>query len=448
MFKKPNLKSRADEVLSPVLAHYTELEITKAKGSYLIGTDGRKYLDFASGIAATNVGHCHPKVVAAISRQSEFLIHTCAGVAYYESNIALAEKLKSITPAGLDMSFLCQSGSEAVEAAIKLAKYTTKRSALIAFKGGFHGRTLGALSVTFSNPKYREGYEPLVPNVYMAPYAYCYRCDKKIKRGKSFVSPLDVKNYDPFPKADSCSMECLGDTEMVIKRVGPTNIAAMIVEPIQGEGGYIFPPKDFIKGLKTLCENYKLLLIFDEVQSGFGRTGKFFAAEHFGVTPDIMALAKAIASGLPLGAVIAREDLMRAWKPSAHGSTMQGNPVTCEAALATIKTIENEKLIQQAEKLGLYLKDELLKIQNEYGIIGDVRGAGLMVAAEFVHPEDKKPNGDIVKRIREECLNRGLVLISCGSDGHVIRFIPPLIITKEEISTALDIFKEALKKVA
>ena len=448
MIKKENLKSRAERVLSPVLSHYTDLEVTKAKGSYVIGADGKKYLDFASGIAATNVGHCHPKVVAAICRQSELLIHTCAGVAYYESNIAFAEKLKAITPQGLDMSFLCQSGSEANEAAIKLAKYVSKRSALIAFNGGFHGRTLGALSVTFSNPKYREGYEPLIPNVYMAPYANCYRCEKKRDRGKAFSSPLEEKEYDPFPKALSCSMECLADTETVIKKVGPTNIAALIVEPIQGEGGYIVPPKKFIQGLKTLCENYNLLLIFDEVQTGFGRTGKFFAAEHFGLSPDIMAVAKAIASGLPLGGVIAREDLMRSWLPGAHGSTMQGNPVTCEAALATVSVIENEKLLANAGKVGRHLKEQLIKIQGEYNVIGDVRGVGLMVAAEFVKPGTKDPDPDIVKRIREECLRSGLLLISCGSHGQVIRFIPPLIITKEEINTAMDIFKNALKKVA
>jgi 4-aminobutyrate aminotransferase len=436
--KNGNLIKRANRVLSPVLTHATELEIVRGKGIYLYDKEGREYMDFAAGIAATVTGHCHPKVVAATTVQLESLIHACAGVVYYEQNIALAEKLKSITPEGLDMTFFGQSGSEAIETALKLAKYTSKKKNLIAFQGSFHGRTLGALSITFSNPKYRDGYEPLIPGIFLAPYAYCYRCEKKRKSSKP-----EFKGAD-FPSPLNCALECLKDTETVITKVKDSNIAAMIVEPIQGEGGYIIPPKEFIKGLRDLCNKHEILLIFDEVQSGFGRTGKMFAAEHYEVAPDIMAVAKAIASGMPLGATIAKEDLMKAWKPGAHGGTMSGNPVTCMAANATIEVIETENLLGNSKNMGRYLKDKLIELQEKCKIIGDVRGVGLMIGVEFIKPGTKDPNPDAVKRIRDLCLEKGLILIGCGSDGQVIRIVPALTVNKEQIDQAFEIFKSAV----
>ncbi len=439
MDKNKTLAERGNEVLTPALTHATNIEIVKGKGVFLYDKDGREYLDFASGIAAVSTGHCHPKVVAAAERQMENLIHACSGIVYYEQNIALAEKLKAISPKGLAMTFFSQSGSEAIEATLKAAKYVSKKQGLIGFAGSFHGRTLGALSVTFSKAKYREGYEPLVPNVYLAPYAYCYRCDKKIKSFKPKIKGED------FPRPEGCSMECLKDTETIIKKTSKAGLAAMIVEPIQGEGGYVVPPLEFIQGLRDLCGRYGIYLIFDEVQTGFGRTGKMFAAEHFGVSPDLMAVAKGIASGLPLGAAIGTEAVMKNWSPGAHGSTMTGNPVTCAASLATIEVLETENLLENSKVMGRYLKDALEELQDHYQIIGDVRGVGLMVGVEFIKPGTKEPNPDAVKKVRELCLKDGLILIGCGSDDQVIRIVPPLVVNKDQLDKALTIFKSALE---
>ncbi len=403
--KSESLESRAGKVLSPALSHYTSLEIEKGRGAYLFSKDGNKYLDFACGIAVTNLGHCHPKVVAAAVKQAEKLIHACAGIVYYEANILLAEKLSKICPAGLNMSFFCQSGTEAVEGAVKLAKYVKNKPGIIAFEGAFHGRTLGALSLTTSKQKYRERYEPLLPNVFTAPYS----------------------------KESS-----LPEVEKIIKA---NRIAAVIVEPIQGEGGYIVPSKEFLSGLRNLCNKYEVFLIFDEVQTGLGRTGKMFASEVFGVYPDIMTLAKGIASGFPLGAVIAKESIMKQWSPGAHGSTMSGNPVSCAAAIATLDVIEGEKLSDAALKMGGYLRSKLDKLKKDYPSIIDVRGVGLMIGVEF-------KDNSAAKQVMEACLKGGLILISCGSRDQVIRFIPPLIVTKEQIDTAVSVFEEALKDLS
>ena len=402
--KNESLESRASKVLSPALSHYTSLEIEKGRGAYLISKSGKKYLDFACGIAVTNLGHCHPKVVAAAVKQAESLIHACAGIVYYEANILLAEKLSKLCPGGMNMSFFCQSGAEAVEGAMKLAKYVKNKPGLIAFEGAFHGRTLGALSITTSKKKYRDRYEPLLPNVYIAPYS----------------------------KDNS-----LSEVEKIIKA---NQIAAIIVEPIQGEGGYIVPSKEFLSGLRNLCNKYEVFLIFDEVQTGLGRTGKMFASEVFGIYPDIMALAKGLASGFPLGAIIAKESIMKQWLPGAHGSTMSGNPVSCAAALATLDVIEKEKLPENAVKMGSYLRGKLDKLKKIYPSIVDVRGIGLMIGVEF-------KDGAAAKQMMESCLKGGLILISCGPRDQVIRLIPPLIITKEQIDTAVNIFEDALKSL-
>ncbi|MCX5726224.1 MAG: aspartate aminotransferase family protein [Candidatus Saganbacteria bacterium] len=423
MKEKEDLVSRGKKVLSPVLAHYTELEVTRGRGTYLFGADGKKYLDFAPGIAGTNIGHCHPKVVAAAEKQIHNLIHACAGIVYYEQNIALAEKLKEIAPGDLSMSFFCQSGSEAVEGALKLAKYVTGKPGIICFKGSFHGRTLGALSITTSKEKYQKGYKPLLPNVFVAPYPYLFQAGGK---------------------AEKLAKKCLSETEKILKK-NKGKIATMIVEPIQGEGGYVVPPKKFLQGLRALCNKHNVLLIFDEVQSGFGRTGKMFASEHFGVIPDIMALAKALASGFPLGAVVSTEELMTKWSPGAHGGTLTGNPVSCAAALATIDVIENEKLAKNSEELGNYFKKKLEELKGKYPVIGDVRGLGLMIGVEFVKSGTNEPNPEAVKFILKECLRTGLILISCGTCDQVIRFIPPLSVSKEEIDQAFNIFEKALE---
>ncbi len=303
------------------------------------------------------------------------------------------------------MSFFCQSGTEATEGAIKLAKYVKNKPGIIAFEGAFHGRTLGALSITTSKQKYRDRYEPLLPNVFVAPYS----------------------------KDNS-----LEEVERIMKS---NPIAGVIVEVVQGEGGYIVASKEFLSGLRALCNKYDVLLAFDEVQTGFGRTGKMFASQHFGVYPDIMAVAKALGSGFPLGAVIAKDAVMKQWSPSSHGSTMTGNPVSCAAALATLDVIEKEKLADHALKMGAYLKEKLEKLKGVYPSIVDVRGLGLMIGVEF-------RDSDTVKKILESCLKGQLILISCGKYDQVVRFIPPLIITKEQIDTAVNIFEEALKNLS
>jgi len=398
-----NLKARGLKVMSPVLGKYfDDFEIAGGSGGYLNGLDGKKYLDFATGIACAVTGHCHPKVVTAIKRQAEKLIHVCIGVAYYEPYVRLAEELARIVPIKNAQSFFCQSGSEAVEAALKLAKYVTRKPGIIAFQGAFHGRTLGALSVTTSKMKYRDGYEPLIPNVYIAPF------DLKVVAG--------------------------------ILKSHPDQIGGMIIEPILGEGGYLTVPKKFLQGLRKLCDQKKVMLIFDEVQTGLGHTGKWFACQHTGVTPDIIALAKGIASGLPFGACIASAEVMGKWSPGAHGSTFGGNPVGCAAAIATIEVIKAEKMLPNTEKQGKYLLGKLKELRKKFPVIKEVRGLGLMIGVDFSASEP-------VKKIINYCLAKQLVLISTGGDGTVIRFIPPLNVTREQVDQALRVFAAALANV-
>jgi len=387
--------------MSPVLGKYfDDFEIKGAKGGYLIGLDGRKYLDFATGIACCVIGHCHPKVSAAVKKQADTLLHTCIGVAYYEGYVKLAEELQKVAPLKDAQAFFCQSGSEAIESSLKLAKYATKKPGIIAFQGGFHGRTLGALSITTSKMKYRDGYEPLLPEVY--------------------VAPLDLK--------------------VVAGLLETKQIAGIIIEPVLGEGGYIVVKKEFLQGLRRLADQYGALLIFDEVQTGIGRTGKWFACQHAGVSPDIIALAKGIASGLPLGACLAKAEVMAKWSPGAHGSTFGGNPVSCAAAIATLQVIKEQKLLANAAKLGGYLIGELKKLQKKYPAIKDVRGLGLMIGVDFgANPP--------VKSIMNQCLKQGVLMIPTGADGTVMRLIPPLNVTRAQVDQALQAFAAALENV-
>ncbi len=372
-------------VLSPVLSHFTSLDIAYGKGCYLYDSAGRSYLDFASGLGVASTGHCHPTVVRAIQKQAETLIHACAGVVYYEPNVALAEKL--VSKMGLDSVFFTQSGTEAVEAALKLAMYISKKKKLLHFRGGFHGRTLGALSVTTSKEKYREGYA-LLSETMCLPY------------------PCDFRGVD---------LE---------------GVAAAIVEPVLGEGGYIPAPASFLKDLRRVCDENGILLIFDEVQSGMGRTGYWAAFQHYGVTPDILCLAKGIASGMPLGACMAGRSLMERWTPGAHGGTYGGNPVTCAAGLATIDVLED--VLPRVRALGQralsYIKERVSE---------DVRGLGFMIGIELESAER-------VKAVREACLDRGLLVISCGVKDNVIRLIPPLVIDEADLMKGVEILISAL----
>jgi 4-aminobutyrate aminotransferase len=387
--------------------------------------DGNSFLDFTSGIAVTSTGHCHPQVVDAICTQAKNLIHMSGTDFYYSIQISLAEKLARCASAEMEHRvFFCNSGAESVEAAFKLARWRTKRELNIAFLGAFHGRTMGALSLTASKTIQKKHYNPLVPGITHIPYAYCYRC------------PCHMT----YP---GCDYECVRWIEDTLFKMTmpPEEVAAIFVEPIQGEGGYIVPPPEFHARLKEITAKYGILFVADEVQSGIGRTGKMFAMEHFGVEPDIFTLAKGIASGMPLGAMVARRDLMT-WEAGSHASTFGGNPVCCAAALATIDLVEKE-LMQNAGDRGAQLLSGLKELQKEFECIGDVRGLGLMIGVELVHDRETKERApELVSRFLDESFKRGLLMLSCGQ--NTIRFCPALSVSAEEADTALCIFKDSL----
>jgi 4-aminobutyrate aminotransferase len=414
--------------LSQVLYRYTPIVVDHAKGSYMYSVDGRRYLDFASGIAVTNLGHGHPAVVAAAKAQLDKVIHTSV-VAHHEPAIELAERIAAVAPGKLDKVFFANSGAEAVEGAIKLARYATRRPALIGFQGAFHGRTYGALSLTASKSYYRERYEPFLPGVYHVPYPYPYRNPT----GSSDEATLDYV----FGYID----------EMLDTRVPPKNIAAFIVEPVLGEGGYVVPPADFLPRLRALCDRHNILLIADEVQSGYGRTGKMFACEHTGVVPDIMTLAKSIASGLPLSAVVATSKLMDQWEPAAHGSTFGGNPVSCAAGIATLDVFAREGILANASARGAELIRRLRELQRRVPAIGEVRGLGLMVGVELVN-KDGSANKDLQKKVRQVCLDSGMVVLSCGPHDNVLRLVPPLNLSEAELDEGWEILNAAFQEVA
>jgi 4-aminobutyrate aminotransferase len=418
-----NIYERAQKVFPPTAGRYTKFGIVKGEGSYLYTDNGKKMLDFASGVAVCNVGHNHPKVVKAAIEQIQNLIHGGHNVVFYESYVKLGEKIVELT--GNDtMVYFSNSGAEANEGSLKLAKYVSKRPAIISFKGAFHGRTLGTISITTSNSAFRKNYEGLLPSVYFAEYPYCYRCPFKQQPGQ-------------------CNMECLEQFESIFKyQIDPDTIAAMIFEPIAGEGGYIVPPKEFVQGLRQICNKNNIYLIFDEIQTGIGRTGKMFAYENYEVRPDIMSLGKAIGSGFPLSAVVAKRDIMEKWIAGAHGGTFGGNPVACAASLAVIDILENG-MLENTVRMGNYLLNKLNKIKNKYSTIGNVRGLGLMIAVEFVK-ENMNPNGEIVKKILNYCYNNGLIMIPCGPDKHVIRFIPATTVNQAEIDFALRVFEAGI----
>ncbi len=411
-----------------VLYRYTPLVVEHAKGSYLYTVDGRRYLDFACGIAVTNLGHGHPRVIRAAHEQLDKLVHLSV-VGHHEPNIVLAERIAGVAPGKLDKVFFANSGAEAVEGAIKLARYVTGRPAIIAFQGAFHGRTYGALSLTASKSYYRERYEPFLPSIYHVPYPYAYR--------------------NPSGPGDEATLKFVFDfiDEMLDTRVPPRNVAAFIVEPVLGEGGYVVPPKAFMPRLRTLCDQHDILLIADEVQSGYGRTGTMFACEHTGVVPDIMTLAKSIASGLPLSAVVASSRLMDQWEPAAHGSTFGGNPVSCAAGIATLDVFEQEGILANTVARGTELVRRLQELKARTPSIGDVRGLGLMVGVELVK-KDGAPDKELQTRIRKVCLDSGLVILSCGAHDNVLRIVPPLNLSQEELDEGWEILNGAFQEVA
>jgi 4-aminobutyrate aminotransferase len=401
----------------------------KGEGAVVEDIDGNRFLDFTAGIAVCATGHAHPEVLAAIKKQAESLIHMSGTDFYYAAQVDMAEKMSEIAPmSGEKKSFFGNSGAEAVEAAMKLARYYTKRPVYIGFYGAFHGRTYGAVSLTCSKSVQRKHFSPLLPSVVHTPYAYCYRC--------------------PFgQKVESCDLECVKFLEDFIleKKVPPEDVAAIFVEPIQGEGGYVVPPDKFIKRLHQIARKYGIMFVSDEVQAGMGRTGKMFAIEHFGVEPDMISVAKGIASGMPLGIMVSRSEIMDAWVPGSHASTFGGNPVSCAAAMATIKLVK-EKYMANAAKVGGFILDELNKMKANHRLMGDVRGKGLMIAIEFVKDKETKEKAvDERNKIVDKAFKKGLLLLGCGANG--IRFSPPLVIDKEQAERALSIFEESLTEV-
>ena len=425
--------------LSPVWARYSDIFVERGEGVYLYDVEGRRYLDFTCGIGVTNTGHCHPRVVQAIRDQAGLLLHGQANIVYHRPMLELVAELRTIVPSELDSFFFSNSGAEAVEGAVKLARQATGRSDIIAFDGGFHGRTAGAMALTSSKGKYRYRVAPLPAGVHFAPYAACYRCAVARAAGADTAAISGAA-----PDDRGCCGNPLHQIEHLLHtHTTPEDVAAILVEPVLGEGGYIVPPVSFLQGLRRICDQYGILLIVDEVQSGFGRTGRFFAIEHFGIVPDIMTVAKGIASGLPLSGIIARRAIMERWQPGSHGGTYGGNAVACAAAVATIRAMREERMVENASRQGVLLKTELLRIKAQSPSIGDVRGIGLMVGVELT-AADGTPDTALAKRIVAACRDRGLLLLTCGPYDNVIRFIPPLIVEEHQIRDAVRIFEEAL----
>jgi 4-aminobutyrate aminotransferase len=411
-------------VISPSYTRQYPLVVAKASGCNVTDVDGKQFLDFTSGIAVTATGHCHPKVVRAIRAQAGRFLHMSGTDFYYPQEVLLAERLSDLS-GGNRKVFLTNSGTESTEAGMKLARYYTRRPYFLSFMGSFHGRTFGSLSLTASKAVHRKGFAPLVPGVVHAPYPNPYRPPTGVSR------------------EDCCDAALSVIRDQIFRLFPPEEIAAIFVEPIQGEGGYIIPPPDFLSRLSDLARAFGILLVVDEVQTGIGRTGTMFAYEQVGIDPDIILLAKGIASGLPLGAMVAKQGLMT-WEPGAHANTFGGNPVACEAALVTLDLVQNG-LMQNAKKVGTFLIDRLKEMQKKYALIGEVRGKGLMIGIELVRDrETKEPAITERSAIIQRCFERGLLVLGCGTS--VIRFAPPLILKRAEAERGLAIFEEALAK--
>ena len=421
--------SLAADHLTPILGRYFERSWSHGEGHRLYDTSGRAYLDFANGIAVTALGHHHPRVTAAIHAQADRLIGPTGGMGYAEPVVRLATMLSDTLPNPIDSVMFLNSGSEAIDGALKLARRVTGRPGIIAFRGGFHGRTFGATSVTTSNLNYRTGYEPLLPGVYFAPYPAAY---------PDFAG-------DP----EGASAAALGALRTVFATlIAPSMVASILIEPVIGEGGYQPAPASFLVALRDLCGEHGILLIADEVQTGYARTGRMWGFEHAGIVPDVVVMAKAIANGLPLSAIATSRARMEQWGKSAHGSTYGGNPVACAAGIAVLETIADEGLVANADARGAELRAGLDRIAAEEPRIGDVRGPGLMVGVEFVKDrETREPDGALAKAVIARAADLGLLILTCGMFGQVIRWIPPIDATAAEISEGVEIFGEALRSV-
>jgi len=422
-----SLIERDKKVISSSYPRGYPFVMDHGKGVEVWDADGKRYLDFAAGIAVNSTGHSHPEVVAAITEQAQKFIHISSDF-YHEKWIQLAEKLDEISPFHLPaISFMANSGSEAVESALKLAKYYTERSQFIGFLGGFHGRTAGSLTMTASKLIYHRSFYPLMNGVTHVPFPNPYRPLLQMNDGEN-VGDAVIRYME----------------EVVFhKLVPPTEVAGILIEPVQGEGGYIYPPDNFLPALRQLCDKYGILLIADEVQSGMGRTGKWWAIDHYGVEPDILCIAKGIASGVPMGVMMAKAELMT-WPSGSHGNTFGGNPLACAAALKTIELIETQYL-ENTQKMGKIALEMLQNMQKDHPSIGDVRGKGLMIGVEFVEDRHtKKPAVDLRNEVVDQCFSKGLLTLGCGDS--TIRITPPLCITEQEIREGLEIFSASIKE--
>jgi 4-aminobutyrate aminotransferase len=409
--------------LSPAWSRYSDLVAERAEGAYIYASNGRRYLDFTCGIGVTNTGHCHPKVVAAVQAQAAKLIHGQINLVYHQPVLDLVTELLPVVPPHLDGFFLSNSGAEAVEASIKLARQATGRPNLIVFQGSFHGRTIGAMSLTTSSTVYRAGYQPLMSGVFVAPFPYAYRYGWSEEATTTF---------------------CLRELRhLLVTQTAPSETAAILIEPVLGEGGYVPATPGFLAGVEQICREHSILLIIDEVQTGFGRTGQWFAHQSDQVEPDIMIMAKGIASGFPLSGIAARRELMAKGQPGSHGGTYAANAVACAAATATIQVLREEQLIENSARIGGALLTALRQLQQRFPIIGNVRGRGLMLGAEF-STATGEPDAKTAKAVRQACQEAGLLLLTCGAYGNVIRWIPPLIVDEGHLDEGVAVFEAVL----
>jgi len=414
-----------EQLLSPVWTHLTQIQPVRAEGIYLYDTQSTRYTDFTSGIGVTNTGHCHPRVVEAVQDQAGKLIFGQMNIVIPPTTVALAEALKGVTPPSIDRFFFSNSGAEAVEASVKLARHATGKRNIIVFQGSFHGRTAQTMAMTTSKYIYRHNYQPLPAGVFVAPFPY------------SYFYGWDEETTTEF---------CMRQLDLLVHgQTKPEEIAAAIIEPVIGEGGYVPAPAGFMQELRKFCTDNDILLVVDEVQSGFGRTGKFFAFEHAGIEPDIIVMAKGLGSGLPISGIAASAGLMEKWVPGSHGGTYGGgSAIASAAALATLGVIQDENLVQNAAARGEQLLKALKALQAKHPVMGDVRGLGLMVGVEFTR--DGRPDKETAKAVQKGCLEEKLLLLTCGTYENVIRWIPPLVVTPAQVDEAVDTFAKALKE--
>ncbi|EEL34627.1 hypothetical protein bcere0019_21760 [Bacillus cereus Rock3-28] len=424
------LQKRYEEAVPTGIYHLTPLYVKKASGAIITDVDGNQFIDFAGGIGMQNVGHCHPKVVRAVQEQAKSFIHPCFHVTPYENYIALAEKINEKIPGtSKKKTMFANSGAEAIENAVKIARKVTGRSKVISFERGFHGRTLMTMSLSTKENPYKAGFGPFVSDMHILSYPYYYRAAEGVS-------------------SEEVDSQVIYQFEKFLEGVSPEKVAAIVMEPVQGEGGFIVPSILFVKRIREICDQYGILMIMDEVQTGFGRTGKWFATEHFNIEPDIIALSKSIAGGLPLSAIVGRAEFMDVPGRGQIGGTFAGSPLSCAAGLAVFEIMEEENLVERAQQIGNRIMSHLHAMQLKYEVIGDVRGIGAMVAMELVTDRiTKEPAKELTVQLIDEFWKNGLISIGAGIFDNVLRFLPPLVISNEEIDKGFEIINQSFKKL-